>query len=171
MKIAKMGLVLALTASTALAGCASNNGYGSSGGGTGINKEIVGTVVGAGLGGWAGSTIGKKGSTGQLIGTAAGVFVGGLLGNQIGAYMDDQDKLMAQRSQYEALERYPDGRSAQWSNPNNGNYGYTQPNNTYQSSNGQYCREYQTTVVIDGRPQTGYGTACRRADGNWQIAS
>jgi surface antigen len=169
MKIAKIGLVLALTASTALAGCASNNPYGA-GGGTGINKEIVGTVVGAGLGGWAGSTIGKKGSTGQLIGTAAGVFVGGLLGNQIGAYMDDQDKLMAQRSQYEALERYPDGGSAQWNNPNNGNHGYTQPNNTYQSSNGQYCREYQTTVVIDGRPQTGYGTACRRADGNWQIA-
>jgi surface antigen len=169
MKIAKMGLILALAASTALAGCASNNGYGN-GGGTGINKEIVGTVGGAALGGLLGAQLGKDGSRGELIGTAAGVFIGGLIGNQIGAYMDDQDKLMAQRSQYEALERYPDGRSAQWSNPNNGNYGYTQPNNTYQSSNGQYCREYQTTVVIDGRPQTGYGTACRRADGNWQIA-
>ena len=108
MKIAKIGLVLALTMSTALAGCASNNGYGG-GGGTGINKEIVGTVVGAGLGGWAGSTIGKKGS-GQLAATAAGVFIGGLIGNQIGAYMDDPDKQMARALEYAALERYPDGQ-------------------------------------------------------------
>jgi surface antigen len=168
MKIAKIGLVLALTASTALAGCASNNGYG--GGGTGINKEVIGTVSGAALGGLLGAQLGKDGSDGELIGTAAGVFIGGLIGNQIGAYMDDQDKLMAQRAQYDALERYPDGRYARWDNPNNGNYGYTQPNNTYQNNAGQYCREYQTTIVIDGRPQTGYGTACRRADGNWQVA-
>ena len=168
MKIAKIGLVLALTATTVLTGCASNNGYG--GGGGGINKEIIGTVGGAALGGLLGAQLGKDGSRGELIGTAAGVFVGGLIGNQIGRYMDDQDKLMAQRAQYEALERYPDGRSAQWNNPNNGNYGYTQPNNTYQGNTGQYCREYQTTVVIDGRPQTGYGTACRRPDGNWQVS-
>jgi surface antigen len=168
MKIAKMGLVLALATTTALAGCANNGGYGNSG--PTVNKEIVGTVAGAALGGLLGAQIGKDGSRGELIGTAAGVFIGGLIGNQIGRYMDDQDRLMAQRAERDALERYPDGRYSEWRNPNNGNYGYTRPNNTYQSG-GQYCREYQTTIVIDGRPETGYGTACRRSDGTWQIAN
>lgn len=32
-----------------------------------------------------------------------------------------------------------------------------------------YCREYTTTVVIDGVEQQAYGTACRQDDGSWQI--
>lgn len=31
------------------------------------------------------------------------------------------------------------------------------------------CREYQSTVVIAGRPQPAYGTACRQQDGSWRI--
>jgi len=31
------------------------------------------------------------------------------------------------------------------------------------------CREYQSTVVIAGRPQPAYGTACRQEDGSWRI--
>ena len=32
------------------------------------------------------------------------------------------------------------------------------------------CREYQTTVIIDGREQRAYGTACLMPDGSWQRA-
>ena len=31
-----------------------------------------------------------------------------------------------------------------------------------------YCREYTTTVVIDGRTERAHGTACRQPDGIWQ---
>jgi hypothetical protein len=31
------------------------------------------------------------------------------------------------------------------------------------------CREFEQTVVIDGKPQNAYGTACRQADGSWKI--
>lgn len=31
------------------------------------------------------------------------------------------------------------------------------------------CREYQTTTIIDGRPQPTYGTACLQPDGSWRI--
>ncbi len=34
-----------------------------------------------------------------------------------------------------------------------------------------YCREYQSTSVIDGAPQTMYGTACRQPDGTWRIVN
>ena len=34
---------------------------------------------------------------------------------------------------------------------------------------GQTCREYQSTMTIDGRPQQTYGTACLQPDGTWQI--
>jgi hypothetical protein len=36
-------------------------------------------------------------------------------------------------------------------------------------SQGQTCREYQTTAIIEGRPQPSYGTACLQADGTWKI--
>jgi hypothetical protein len=35
--------------------------------------------------------------------------------------------------------------------------------------NGPYCREFQTTVVIDGRPQSAHGTACQQPDGTWAV--
>lgn len=30
------------------------------------------------------------------------------------------------------------------------------------------CREYQTTITIDGKPQKAYGRACRQPDGTWK---
>ena len=32
------------------------------------------------------------------------------------------------------------------------------------------CREYQSRVLIGGRPQTAYGYACRQSDGSWRVA-
>jgi surface antigen len=158
MTITKLGAVI--TVAAMLSACA-NSGIGP--------KEAIGTATGAALGGWAGSTIGD--GSGQLAATAAGVFIGGLIGNQIGRSMDQTDQLMAEQAQYNALERYPDGQSAGWQNPNNGNSGYTVPTNTYQNSTGTYCRQYQTTVVIDGRAETAVGTACRQPDGTWRMTS
>lgn len=39
----------------------------------------------------------------------------------------------------------------------------------YQAANGQYCREYQATVVVNGVPQPSYGTACLQPDGAWRV--
>jgi len=165
MMLTRIGTALALTA--ALGACANQGGYnGGSRYGTG---EVVGTVAGAALGGLIGSEIADGSGTGQLIAVGLGVAVGGLIGNQIGRYMDEQDRESARRAEYEAVDRYPDGQYSRWDNPDNDNYGYTVPQNTYRNSSGQYCREYQTTIVIDGRPETGYGTACRQRDGTWQI--
>ncbi len=37
------------------------------------------------------------------------------------------------------------------------------------SGNGPYCREFQTTIVIDGQPQSAHGTACQQPDGTWAV--
>ena len=157
MKTSTLGAVVALTLS--LGACAQSGGYGT--------KETFGTLAGAALGGWAGSTIGS--GTGNLAATAAGVMLGGLIGNQIGRGLDESDQRSALWSEQQALESMPDGRASQWSNPNNGNYGYTTPQSTYQTSSGGYCRDYETTIVVDGRAETGRGTACRQADGTWRV--
>ncbi len=41
----------------------------------------------------------------------------------------------------------------------------------YQAQNGQYCREYQANVVVNGVPQASYGTACLMPDGAWRIVN
>jgi hypothetical protein len=41
----------------------------------------------------------------------------------------------------------------------------------YRASNGQYCREYQATVRVDGVPQPSHGTACLQPDGTWRVVN
>ncbi|CAO3377519.1 hypothetical protein [Azospirillum argentinense] len=41
----------------------------------------------------------------------------------------------------------------------------------YTARNGQICREYQTTVMVGGLAQPGYGTACRQPDGSWRVVN
>ena len=41
----------------------------------------------------------------------------------------------------------------------------------YIAPNGQTCREYQTTMMINGAPQPTYGTACLQPDGTWRIVN
>ena len=49
-----------------------------------------------------------------------------------------------------------------------GSYQYESPG---RSSNGSYCREFQTTIVIDGRPEQAFGTACLQPDGSWAVVN
>lgn len=161
MRLKAVALVGAMT--LALAACSNT---GATGMGT---KEGIGTVVGAAGGAWAGSTIGK--GSGRIVATAAGTLLGAFIGNQIGRSLDRVDQMYAEQAAQTALERYPDGQYARWNNPNTGNSGYTVPMATYERSPGQYCREYQTAVVIDGQTQSAHGTACRLPDGTWQLES
>ena len=133
----------------------------------GLNKTTGGALVGAGLGGLAGSQLGH--GSGKLATTALGVVLGGLLGGSVGASLDRADQTALNQSTQNALESAPTNQPVQWRNPDNGHYGTVVPVRTYQPSPGQYCREFQQTVVIGGQSQQAYGTACRQPDGTWQI--
>ena len=40
---------------------------------------------------------------------------------------------------------------------------------SYTNAVGQLCREYQSTGLIGGSPQSTYGTACLQPDGAWRV--
>jgi surface antigen len=130
-------------------------------------KEGIGTLAGAALGGWAGSQIGS--GEGRGIAIATGVMLGGLFGNQIGKGLDKADRLEAERTGQVALETNRSGTTSTWHNPDSGNSGSFTPKPAYRADNGQYCREYTQEIEVGGKRETGYGRACRQADGTWKI--
>jgi surface antigen len=129
-------------------------------------KAFLGGLVGAGAG--AGIAALAGGSPGAIAGAAIG---GALIGGYIGHRLDNRDKQMAAQAAQNAFEANQAGQPSVWNNPDSGNSGSITPTKTYQLATGQYCRQYHQTITIGGEPQTSYGTACRQADGTWQIQS
>lgn len=130
---------------------------------------LIGTLGGAALGGFLGSQFGS--GTGQLAFTGAGVLVGGLVGNQVGKALTCRDQQQVQNTTQHTLETQQSGQAIAWNNPDSGNSGTVTPTNTYQTGGGQYCREFQQTITVNGKTESGYGTACRQADGSWEVQS
>ena len=129
-------------------------------------KTAVGGLGGAAAGGLLAAALGGKGT-----GIAAGTILGGLIGGAIGDRLDAADREKARAAASQALESIPSGQSVAWRNPDSGNSGVVTPVRTYQTSTGQYCREYTQTITIGGEKHQSYGTACRQPDGSWKIVS
>jgi surface antigen len=147
--------VAAMSIALALGGC----------GPEGPTKSDTGLAVGAIAGGLLGNTVGKGG--GRAAATIVGAVVGGIVGSEIGRSMDEQDRRLAQRAEYDAFESGPSGRPVHWKNPDNGRYGDVVPAAPYRR--GEFdCRDYTHTIYIDGRPREMRGTACRNPDGSWR---
>jgi len=132
-------------------------------------KETIGTVLGGAAGAWAGSTIGK--GSGRVVATAVGTLAGAVIGNEIGKALDDNDRRKSRQTAQRALESGRSYEPTSWSNPDNGHSGEVTPEPAYRDSYGQTCREYTQTIYIDGKRETGRGTACRQEDGSWRIIS
>jgi surface antigen len=127
-------------------------------------KAVVGAATGAAAGGLIGAAAG-----GGAEGIAAGVLLGGLAGGAIGDALDQRDPELAYQSNQYALESNRAGQASTWQNPDSGHSGSFTPTRTYQTSQGQFCREYQQTVVVGGESQDAYGRACRQPDGSWRV--
>ena len=127
-------------------------------------KATMGAATGAAAGGLIGAAAG-----GGTEGIIAGVLLGGLLGGAIGDALDQRDRELAYRNQQTALESYQVGQTSTWTNPDSGHSGSYTPTRTYQSPQGQPCREYQQTITVGGKTEEAYGTACRQADGSWKV--
>lgn len=153
-----MKFVLPVILTFSLAACAGSD-YGQ--------KQIGGAILGGALGGLAGAQIGS--GKGQLAATAIGTLLGAMVGSEAGKSLDKADKLYAARTSQSALEGNRTGQSSQWSNPDTGHSGSVTPTRTYKSKSGEVCREFQQTIVVGGREENGFGTACREADGSWRI--
>ncbi len=158
LSIAMIG-ALALTAPGARAACQDGNNTG----------QVLGTVGGAVLGGLLGSKIGGKSTVGKVAGVGGGAILGGLAGGALGNYLTCKDEQQVNSANQRALETQPTGTPVAWNNPDSGNSGTVTPTKTYQTQEGQYCREFQQTITVNGKSEQGYGTACRQPDGSWKV--
>jgi surface antigen len=129
-------------------------------------KQTIGTIGGAALGGLLGSQFGS--GTGKLVATGAGVFIGGLIGSEIGRSMDEVDRMKANQA-INTAHAAPLGETITWNNPDSGHSGTVTPVRDGTSASGSYCREFLQTISIGGQTEEAYGTACRQPDGSWQI--
>jgi surface antigen len=127
-------------------------------------KTTWGGMLGAAGGGLIAAAAGASPA-----GIVGGVLIGGLIGGAVGNALDQKDKEMAQQAAQRAFENSRSGESSAWQNPDSGNSGSITPTRTYQAPSGQYCREYQQDIVVGGKVEKTYGTACRQANGSWQI--
>lgn len=130
------------------------------------DKQTVGTLTGAALGGLLGSRFGSGSS--RVVTAGVGIFLGALIGSEIGKSMDEVDRLKADQANSKA-KTAPIGETIAWNNPDSGHSGTVTPVRDGTSSSGQYCREFQQTITIGGKTENAFGTACRQPDGSWQI--
>ncbi len=153
-------LTLALISTAALGACNTFQGAG--------NKQLIGTGGGAVLGGLAGSAVGS--GSGRLWATGAGVLLGALVGSEIGSSLDNADRAYAQSANQRAYTA-PVGETIRWNNPDSGNYGTVTPTRSGTDNGGRVCREYNQTIYVGGKQQSGYGTACQQSDGSWKVVN
>ena len=150
-------VIPALASALTLGGCANDGRSGN---------EVGGTLMGAALGGLVGSQFGH--GDGRLAATAAGTLLGAAIGNSVGRKLDDEDR---RRIRYAETSAYtgPLDQPIRWNNPSNGHSGAVTPIREGRTSNGDYCREFQSEVIVGGQRQNAHGTACREPDGSWRI--
>jgi len=150
----------------------------------------LGCLVGAGAGGFGGAQIG--GGTGRTIATIAG----SLIGCSIGSNIQNNDNSRYQQRSYGyrngGHHRYVDNRYYEqydWRNSPRlqaANYSYNNRVVVRQPTQQQivqvvvpqgpacssgYTREYTTTVTVGGKQVPGYGTACYKPDGSWELGT
>ena len=133
------------------------------------NKEIIGPLAGAAIGGLVGSQFG--GGTGNKLAIGAGVVAGGFLGNKVGAALDCKDQQYHYDTTQSALESQKTGQASTWSNPDTGHSGTITPTKTYTSADGMPCRDFNQTIYVDGKYEEVKGSACRQPDGTWKPVS
>jgi surface antigen len=152
----KIAVTVTLCAGLILSGCAGDTGP----------KELGGAAAGGAVGGLLASQIFRGSGSGA--GIAAGAVLGALLGQSAGKSLDRADRISMQQAQARAYNA-PVGQQITWSNPETGNSGSYTPLRDGRSASGEQCREFQQTIIVGGKPESGYGTACLQRDGSWKI--
>ena len=133
----------------------------------GKEGEKYGTAAGAVIGGVIGS---KSGSgSGKTLSAGLGAIFGAWLGKIIGQNLDEMDQQRTNETAQETMETADVGQTSTWSNPDTGNSGTITPTSERISKNGEECRDFESTVIVDGKEEKASGRACRQDDGTWKI--
>lgn len=139
--------IVALIALLALSACAT--------------RGQSGAAIGGAVGAIAGQAIGHN-TEGTLIGAGVGTVLGYLIGNEMDKYDRQQLDHM--------YERGVSNQTSSWVNPDTGYQYAVTPQPAYQQpGSNRWCRKAEIDSWIDGRKETVIATACRNANGQWEI--
>lgn len=119
-------------------------------------------VIGGVLGGVLGSQVG--GGVGRTSAIVLGTLAGAAIGGTVGRSMAEVDRLKTAQT----LETVRTGVPTSWKNPDSGNEYMVVPTRSFDTGGGP-CREYTIDAVVGGKKDKVLGTACRQADGSWQV--
>ena len=139
---------------------------------TGCQTMSQNETAGALLGGVAGAVLGNQfgSGDGRVAMTAVGAVIGATVGAQIAESLDAASQQQAQTATTQALNTAPVGGTVHWENPANTTgpaSGSTAITRVGMDDAGNPCREFQQTIIVGGKEETGVGTACRANDGTW----
>ena len=128
---------------------------------TGMTKGQQGAIGGAAGGALIGQAIGHN-TEATLIGMAVGTMLGYIVGNEMDKY--DREQLN------HVYARGVSGNTSAWVNPDTGNrYSVTPEPAISNPQSNQPCRKAEIVAIIDGKEEKTYTTACRDANGQWQL--
>ena len=127
--------------------------------------DVVGTLGGAAIGGYAGAQFG--GGFAQSIFTATGALFGSASGYMMSRRLGALDLTLYENTVQTALKSPTNGKIHRWSNPNTGRSGILRTITSYHRPDGSKCRQYRSSVVFDDGVASAGGAACLQPDGRW----
>ena len=165
LKFAKFAAVIALSTGLVAASAAPSR--------AGDLDPLFGGLIGGGMGAGIGYAAGKS----------KGAAIGGILGLGLGALIAasaDNDHRRYHHAAYAPpppVYAPPPAYAPPPVYPSPYDQGYQAPSYQppYQAAPQQYstayCRQYSGSLIIDGRQQPSYGTACLQPDGTWRVVN
>jgi surface antigen len=157
---AKRFLIFPLCAALlSVTACANDNRY----------NETIGTAVGGAAGAMAGSSIG--GGRGRAMATVIGAVLGLIVGREAGKAIDDGFFEHATEVAQGSMDNNSDGQMTSWEDPDSDTSGTITPQTTYKNDTGEDCRDFESTMTLEGKTEVAHGRACRQSDGSWKIVN
>ena len=104
-------------------------------------------------------------SSSRLGATAIGSLIGAVVGHRIEGGIARAEEICFS----ESFEYLPDHDTVAWMDPGLGAHYSVTPTKTMRAIDGRYCREYTARATLNGQAAGTYGTACRQADGRWEL--
>lgn len=86
------------------------------------------------------------------------------------AKLTDRELVYAMNTVQTTLETAPSGQTGTWNDEQSGSSGSITPMRTFQTAEGDYCREYRETISTAEMETFEMRLACRTADGVWLAA-
>lgn len=126
-----------------------------------FDASTTGGLVAATAGSFTTAPFGK----GHLAATAIGGLIGAVVGHRIGSGIARSEEVCFS----ESFEHVPDHETVAWMDAALGAHYSVTPTKTMRAVDGRYCREYSARATLNGQAAGTYGTACRQADGRWEL--